>query len=185
MKLKDPAPEALPPDAMTLKQQAVQRVLGRRRQPVFKTLPGPYGDTRVEINAGDPEFTPPTSAAEWADSIIARTPVNATGAVLITIMQAAREGARTAAAATAAATRLSEHDQFMLWTSITSLPGSLPDVDRILTEVRTEWRRLRLQATPPATALIIERDRPTFPSAAGGTRFSPSVPDFMKAEWQR
>lgn len=181
MRLKDAAPETALPDARQLKGEAVKRVALRLRPPVFETV----GTTRVQVDGGT-GYLPPVSVAEWADDGISRQPLNLVGECLILILTAAaRQGADGAAAAVALAQRLTVWNQHFLFGAISQLPADLPEAALVVREIRGEWKRLGLQATAPTTPLAIEVNRPTFPSAAGGTRFSPSVPDFMKAEWQR
>lgn len=175
------AATADPRTVRELKAASVQRVLGRRKTPEWRTVPGSYGDVRIcTTDAG--ELRPAATLSEWVDDRISQTPPgNPVGETMIIIMEAGRGGPRTAAAAVAAAGKLRDWDQFFLWSSLASLNSSLTDVDPVLTAIRLEWRRLKLQATVPTTPMIIEKTRPKF-TTAFPDGYSPGVPEYMKVK---
>jgi hypothetical protein len=155
-------------------------MLGRRTEPAWETRRVSGDDVRVQTAGG--EFRPPASLGEWADRVIAQTPADAAGGVLIVILSAAVQGGtRAAVAAVAAAERLSPWDQWFLWQGLEQLHGGgLPDVGPALAEIRREWWRLKLPVSAPSVPPLLEDNRPVFHSAYGGDRYSPSVPDYMK-----
>jgi hypothetical protein len=117
------------------KQAAVQRVLTRRRP---------------DRGPDDSEFLPPQDVGEWADDAVATIlPPFGPYAILITILEAARQGEASAIAAVHTAAALPAQEQYDALATLLSLPRSLRDAERVVAAVRAEWHRLGLQVTKP------------------------------------
>jgi hypothetical protein len=175
VKLRD-APEAAPVNARELKTQAVSRVLQRRTRPVYRDV----GETRVQISGGD-GFAAPATLAEFCDDVIARAPLDAIGSTLVVIMEASRGGARTGATAVAAAARLAPWDQWSLYGKVASLDNSkLPAAAELVRELVREFRRLKLQVTPPGMPVVAEKPGYRGRDVGPLTDYAPSVPDEMR-----
>jgi hypothetical protein len=122
-------------DPAAAKRAAVQRVLVRRR-----TDRGP----------GESEFLPPQDVGEWADDVVATIlPPFGAYAVLITILEAARQGEASAVAAVHTAAALSAQEQYDALATLLGLPCSLREAEGVVAAVRAEWHRRGLQVTKP------------------------------------
>jgi hypothetical protein len=140
--------------AAEARAEAVRRLQGRARPAEFRTVLGPDGGTiRVQVDGGaGTGFLAATTVGEFADDVIARTASGPVGDAVATIMTAAQSGAPAAAAAVCKVRALREHDQFTVWTFLDRLSSPLPDVTRVLQEVRAEWARLDLPVRQPSRA---------------------------------
>lgn len=128
-------------DAAAAKQAAVQRVLVRRR---------------ADRGPDDSEFLPPQTVAEWLDDCVAGLPPYGPYATLIAILEHARQGEASAAAAVRTAAELSAREQFDAYGTLCGLPVILPDAERVTAAVRAEWHRLGLQVTRPEPQLVTQ-----------------------------
>lgn len=125
-----------PMNAAQIRQAAVERVIARRRPPVFRTehRRGPSGEDltlQVQVSDGLGEFSAASSCSDAIDDLIIQTPLfNRSADLLLQIAEAARSQGQAAAVAIARkAGELHQSDQDWLcdmagkWLAATAQPA--------------------------------------------------------------
>jgi hypothetical protein len=121
-------------DPAASKRAAVQRVQARRR---------------AGRGPADSEFEDPQTVDEWVDDCLVILPPFGPYAALITILEDARQGEASAAAAVRTAAGLSSQEQFDAYATLCGLPEPLTDARSLLAAIRAGWHRQGLQVTRP------------------------------------
>jgi hypothetical protein len=119
--------------AAQLKQQAVQRVIARRRP---------------ERGQAESEFLPPETCGDWIDDHVARLPPGGPHGVAAQILEAGRQDVASAVAAVRSAESLGWDEQYVVWACLSDAVERPQAAEHLARAISDEWKRLGLHVSP-------------------------------------
>lgn len=151
--------------AQQAKEQALARMMARRRAPRVAEYPDPKSGMTSRVQVDDGGFAEPRDLSEWVDDRIAKCPLGLSFDVLIEVLEALRGGKSAVAEAVDVAAQGSGDVQFAVRQNLAaffSLPGAPAEVTGLHAAVKREWERRGL-ATRPDQYIVnpMDRDSPS------------------------